>query len=279
MPEDLWQADLLPAGSARYYAVLQQDSADQARLKSILQLQQIWSRAGFSHRPTEATWLKLDWWQRELEDNQQRHPLSRALAASIEANPALTTQLLHVLKGYRDLTRNGSPGGDDENTRFHHLTGACACLALANCEDDTDTQQRVARLGIALSKWRCLRYLRRHVANGLLCLPKSRLDAAGISPAKLTPENSQPELQHFLAQELADVRTALEAACDEMLAVPLRDAKALYVYADLQRRLAATVAKSNTQLMQTELRLTPLKNLWFAGSASRRYERQLARSG
>lgn len=275
--DDLWQADLLPFGSARYYAVLQHADSDRARLKSILQLQQIWSLAGFSHQPGEAVWLKLDWWRNELEDNHQRHPLSRALASSQHANPALTTQLLHMLQGYRDLARNGSPGSDDENKRFHFLTGGCACLALANCTDGDPLQPVVSKLGIALSHWRCLRYLRRHVSHGLLCLPQSTMSAAGIEPSDLKPGASTQALQTLFKQELARVRADLAEANSQLLEHSTESAKALYVYTELQCRLAATLEKSGARLLESEVRLTPLKNHWLAGSAARRFTRHMRR--
>lgn len=276
--DHLWHEDLLPFGSARYYALLQHPDDDRARIKCILQLQQQWSRAGFSERPTEAVWLKLDWWRDELQDGRQRHPLSQALAPHIQSNPALREQLLHMLKGYRDLARNGSPGSDEENHRFHYLTGACASLALANGRDDDPATQMLANVGVALSRWRCLRYLRRHVACGLLCLPQGLLNRNGIKPADLQLGAALPALREMLGAELQAVQGLLQVSCENLLQDPLHRAKGLYVYTHLQLGLAKVIAKSGANLMDSEVRLTPLKNHWHAGRAGRLFNSHLRRA-
>lgn len=272
-----WIADAIPPGSARYYAWLHHRQTDRDRLASLLGLQRIWSQAGFTRQPGDAIRLKFDWWVTELADNRARHPLTARLAAAIAASPPLQCQLLDTISGYRELVRGGSPSATRDNAQFHQSTGAAMCRAIAASESEPGNNNRqIDAAGIALSQWRCLRYLSQHIESGLLCLPASALDAAGLGPADLrSTDQPNPALNALFEQQLQQVSDALTQASQALLTCPVVEQKSLFIYVEVQRRLLAATRQSGADLLAAQIRLTPLRNYWFAGKAARQYERAL----
>ncbi len=271
-----WIDKALPAGSGRYYAALHSDSSLQSRQKLYATLISIFSKLGFQSREIEVARHKLEWWRTELEKETHNHPVMVALSYA-QAPQHTNKHLQQLLAGYGMLLTTGSPSTDNENKQFHLNTGATACHLLCETEEDTEVLNDV---GITLSRFRCLRNLRQHIENGLLCLPMSAIETANLSPAQLTPGKSTPEAQAFLLQAcdklLSDMQNVsinmqdyiAEANSDEQ-----RKYKALYVYLVLQTKLLTTIQKDGAQLLTKETRHTPIKNYWHALKAARAFEK------
>ena len=210
-----WIDRAIPPGSSRYYAVLHADDESREKLKAIISLVSIWSRLAFNSSDAEITLRKVDWWRTELSRENCEHPLTQLLASTLAGDANLTKHLLDILGGYADLVQFGSPSTDEANKLFHWSTGAVACLALTGVENTVNNP--VARAGVVLSRFRCLRYLPEHVNAKLLCLPLTALEANGLSPAQLQPGSKDPALIAFFEQQLQALGTEMETAATELL--------------------------------------------------------------
>jgi len=180
---DEWIDSAIPAGSGRYYALLHSNSALQKQQRLLATLVSIFSKLGFQSREIEVVKHKLEWWRHELEKESFNHPVMNAFDGD-SVTPVMRSQLKQLLNGYGGLLESGSPSTDEQNQQFHLDTGATACHLICSTQN---SDKSVTDAGVVLSKFRCFRYLRQHVDNGLLCLPMPSLDAAQISPALLTP--------------------------------------------------------------------------------------------
>lgn len=276
---DEWTDKAAPPGSGRYYALLHSEANVQQQQRLIVTLVSIFSRLGFQHREIEVARHKLDWWRQELEKESFNHPVMVALAETEAATTQTATleRLKVLLNGYGELLDSGSPSTDKQNQQFHHNTGATACQLI--CSTDRD-EAAVASAGVALSKFRCLRYLRQHVDHGLLCLPMSSLDAAGISPALLTPAAADEKVKSFIAESLEQLQeemqqsaSALETYVRETPAGRRGNYKSLSVYLSLQIKLLQVMRKDDISVVEQVTRLTPLRNYWYAYRAARRFDK------
>ena len=267
-PIDVWTSQAIPAGSGRYYALLHCEHPSQS--SAVLTLISIWSRLCFSNREMEAAKQQIDWWQSELSQNNPQHPVTQQLLHTVEdtdQQSRLLNQLNEVLHGYASLVTEGSPSRPEPNALFHHRTGATAALALIN-KPATNAQQTVQSIGIALSQFRCIRHLHKHVASGLLCLPLEELEADEISPKQLVPGQYPEALVQFLNKQLTGIDRQLSDALNRLPA-ECPDAVFLYVYASLQQKLLQYIQKDVTVLDQPDIRLSPLRNFWIARKAAR----------
>jgi len=285
---DTWTTAAAPAGSGRYYALLHSEQPFQQQQRLITTLISIFSKLGFQSREIEVAKLKLNWWRNELEKDRFDHPVTTALAESFTATGHeisqpdntlhCTDRLQILLNGYGSLLENGSPSKPESHYQnFHTATGATACQLLCN----TDTEDPVVNdVGVVLSKFRCYRYLRQHIDSGLLCLPMTALDAANISPAALTPGNTDSTVQAFLSnlqsellQSLHTVATSFTGHVNTMPADNRANYKALYIYLQLQIKLLEKQKKDNVSILDQTTKLTPLSNYWCAFKSARQFDR------
>lgn len=271
-----WIEKAIPPGSGRYYALLHADNNPQP-LRAIATLISIWSKLAFNNREIEIARRKLDWWRDELHKDTCQHPITNALQAHLLERPALREQLIEILKGYGSLLEHGSPSTDQANQTFHALTGGTSCVALCDSELTNQDRDAVVQAGIVLSRFRCLRYLRQHVACGLLCLPLTSLEAADVTPDMLTIENNSDSLKEFLDNALSATNNDLQASLTQ-LANCHAAVKPVYIYSFLQQKLVTVMQQDKANLLQHEIRLTPIKNYWHAFRAARRFDKTLATS-
>ena len=272
-PIDVWTSQAIPAGSSRYYALLHCEQP--SRSSAVITLITIWSRLCFSNREMEAAKKQIDWWQSEIHRNTPQHPVTQQLLRNIdniEHQSQLLQQLDDVLHGYASLVTEGSPSRPEPYTLFHQRTGASAAMALTGLPTP-DTQQTVQSIGIALSEFRCIRHLHKHVASGLLCLPLAALEAADLSPKLLTPGQYPEALVQFLSKRLTSIDQQLTDSLHHLPA-ECPNAVFLYVYARLQQKLLRYIQKEVTVLDQPDIRLSPLRNFWLARAAARQQLKQ-----
>ncbi len=268
-----WVEKAVPAGSGRYYALLHSDSDIQQRQRLIATLISIFSKLGFQSREVEVVKHKLDWWRQELELDNFRHPVTDALG---NISRSERQSLQRLLNGYGSLLESGSPSTDEQNYQFHLDTGGTACELLCSSNENT----AVSLLGIALSKFRCLRYLRQHVDSGLLCIPMSSLDAAELSPALLTPAASTEAVESFLLKELSTVKQEMQESSqvlEEFVTGITNEErhsfKALYVYHTLQQKLLQSMLRDKVSVVTEATRLTPIRYYWHAFRAARKFDK------
>jgi len=275
---DEWISTAIPAGSGRYYALLHSDEKIQKQQQLLTALISIFSKLCFQSREIEVAKHKLEWWRQELANDKLNHPVMIELSNT--TLPTTTKERIkQLLNGYATLLESGSPSTDEQNHRFHAQTGSTACQLLCFTEHEEDA---VAKTGIALSRLRCYRYLRQHVDSGLLCLPMSSLDNAGVSPALLTPAAADDTVKTFLTEGLKQLQTEMQH-CKKSLEVQIQEApdairtnyKSLYIYLTLQSHLLQVLSKDELSVIEQVSRLTPVRNYWYAFRAAREFDKSL----
>lgn len=266
-PIDTWIQSAVPPGSGRYYALLHTDASNHTA--AVLTLISIWSNLCFSNREIDAAKKQFEWWQLELEKPQPDHPVTQSLRSS---DPEQFVQILpdlkQVLMGYGALLIEGSPSREQPATAFHQRTGALAATSIAGPGYAKDDKELIKRVGIALSRFRCIRHVHKHAANGLLCLPFEPLTQAQLSPADLIRGQYSVEMSAFLQQQLSSINKQFEQYLTSASHQPYH--QFLYVYTALQQRLLNNYRKHLHLLDNSDYRLTPLQNFWHAWRAQRR---------
>ncbi len=273
---DEWIEKAVPAGSGRYYALLHSDPELQQRQQLASTLISIFSKLGFQSREIEIAKHKLEWWRCELEKETFQHPVMVALS-NASPTPQTRQRLQLLLVSYGMLLQSGSPSTDNENKHFHLHTGAGACHLL--CEVDSEIAV-LNSVGTSLSRLRCYRHLRLHIENGLLCIPMSTLESASISPADLTPDSSNDKVSEFLKAALSELEIEMHDSVHAMREHVIesqteerRKYKALYIYMLLQIKLLQVIRKDGSELLDKEIRLTPIRNYWHALQAARQFDK------
>lgn len=265
-----WLHRTIPAGSGRYYAILHADDDKREHLQAVTALISIWSQAAFARHDPEIALRKIDWWRSEITGEHREHPITQLLHSNPASTETASRHLLDILQGYAELLQYGSPSTDEANKLFHWSTGATACLALTGAENTVNNP--VARAGVALSRFRCLRCLQQHIDAKLLCLPMSVLEANKLSPSQLQPGAGNPSLNAFFSQQLEALDVEMEAIAGELLHAGTAT-RPLYIYLRTQQQLLKKLLRTGANLLQPAIRLTPIRNYFVAFKAARQHYR------
>ncbi|OED42438.1 hypothetical protein AB833_07330 [Chromatiales bacterium (ex Bugula neritina AB1)] len=274
---DEWTQNAIPPGSGRYYSLLHADAESQHQLRAIATLVSIWSKLCFNSRELTAAQKKLAWWREELNRDTYRHPVTLALQVEFSSNPPMLEAMKMVLDGYGALLDYGSPSSESANALFHSRTGGQVCIALhefyrnkASLTSDTNSCQILEETGISLSKFRCLRYLRQHMSNGLLCFPLSELEANDIKPDMFSANSSHSDtVRNYVLKLLQELDIKFTQHLQQ-LPGSSPAAKPIYIYTHLQHKLLSTILQDGGTVLKEETRLTPIKNFFLALLAARR---------
>lgn len=288
---DEWIKNAIPAGSGRYYAILHTPQQSQRHQRAVTTLVSVWSKLCFSNRELEVAQKKLDWWRHELDREGYLHPVTTELfnagnsqhtdnKASASLDPALLTSLTTILEGYGSLLTSGSPSTEQSNRKFHHATGAAACVALCEGNITDPVALLVSRAGALLSELRCLRHLHKHVNNGLLCLPLADLEAHEIKPNQLVPGPLPDNITNYLANTMNTLQQQIEDCLKDFSSTAitpgepgLAGAKTVFIYLYIQHKLLLKMQKDVTQIFQPDIRLSPIGNYWQAFKAARQFDK------
>ena len=274
-PIDVWIKQAIPAGSGRYYALLH--SKNPSQTSAVLTLISIWSKLCFSNREIDAAKKQVEWWQSELSGTDPRHPVTQQLHTSLAGNASSHTtiaRLEEILDGYGTLVTQGSPSRETPNHQFHRRTGAVAALALS-LPKTTQSAPNIEAVGIALSRFRCIRHLHKHAANGLMCMPYEEMESSKISPKDWVPGNYTSNMKSFLRSQLNSISVQLDESLP-LLPAESPDDSFIFIYAQLQHRLLSKIQKEVQALDQADIRLSPLRNFWTAHSAARQHRKMCA---
>lgn len=263
-PVEMWIKAAVPPGSGRYYACVHESNPQYTA--TILTLYSIWSKLCFSNREIDVATRQMEWWQKELTAPRPQHPVTIALRLADPEQYDLTCQrLTMVVSGYTALLTEGSPSRAPSAKNFHHKTGAIAARIIAGPAIGDQYEPPIEFVGIALSKFRCVRYAHQHAANGLLCLPFESMSEAGVSPSELIPGQYSDQLQAFLQHQLSDINKDFETFFSE--ATGDSAFRFLYVYTKLQQLLLTRYQSDLSLLDNPGYRLLPLKNFWHSYKA------------
>lgn len=280
-----WIHNAIPPGSGRYYAILHAHPAAQPHLRVVITLISIWSKLCFSNREIEVAQKKMDWWREELNRPEHLHPVTRELqqlTGGTSISPELRSQLSQIHQGYSSLLTSGSPATEKANQQFHRLTGASAGIAFCHTDSKPTQTEHIQQAGILLSRLRCLRYLNKHVTNGLMCLPMVELEARDIKPNQFTAGAMSPNTIACLEEMLNDLHQEIEQCLQQMLnpdtaATDSNGNKSFYIYLQLQLHILKVMQKNVGQLFLPDARLSPLRNYWIALRAATRFDKAARR--
>lgn len=286
-----------PQGSTSYYALQQAKPAQRAGLTALFAFrQELVDTVAKSSDPGVAQ-TKLAWWQKavsdavNLNDTPPSHPVLKDMKAAIPALPRYLPSLLAIVARYdadvmqaRYLDFPGlkqhivGSGGE-----FAVLVAQCSRLAsqssataLSNDEaraaiDDATVRAWAVDLGSALSLASMIADVGADARHGRIYLPISEMQQFGVTAADILQRRYSESFSALMTFQVERARDALHAALASIPPHERRHQRVLRAQAAMALRLLDEIENDDFQVLHQQIALTPIRKLWAAWWAARRY--------
>lgn len=282
LPNDYCRAKAAPAGSDLHYSLLSLNSPQRDALTALYALnQELFDINRRSHEPGIAE-RKLAWWQEEIKrlfNAKAQHPATQALAQSCQLSSLSSAAFQERLEAAQmDLNYNAYPGFEQLLQYAHHAGSSITLLHSEILGDQQpETRDFAHQWGIALLLLQRLCTVREDAQRGYFYIPETELRQFAVDYDDLLQTQTSPSLQNLFQHQAQRIRDF----CQRALAV-LPDSERYTQCSQLIRlqlalKLLDEIENSGFQLLQQQIRLTPLRKLWIAWRTLR-HERRRQRS-
>ncbi len=228
---------------------------------------------------TAVAHTKLGWWRAEIEralSGSAQHPLGPGIAR-LRDQHGVDAELLRHMSDAVEMELNGGPFNTDaELNRYLYKSGGAVALAVAAIGGASDPASLHAaeRLGFAVRRTALLRDLRADFTQGLILLPRRRLEAAGLTPENLMAAESAEPLRAILEMLANQADREFREGLTTLPAQEQPRQRGLLVMSALYRELLAQMRSDGFRVTERRYQITPLRKLWrawrCAGRAARR---------
>ncbi len=205
--------------------------------------------------------LKLDWWRDEARRTiagAPRHPLSHLLSASTKTHGLPEAAFIGIVDRVEAELRRQRPA-DARALRVHDLADQGALFELmARCHGRSDAATLTAarETGAWCAAVRRLRDAGLLLRRGRTLLPTDRLDALGLGVEAL----ADPTQRHRLPTLLAPVAIELTNTAPKATRTLPRT---LRIQRSIHRALLVELRRSDLDVADQRIGLTPLRKLWI----------------
>jgi len=299
-PEWRFPNPATPAGSSAYYAVRLSPAPHRNALAALFAL-----RAELQAIPNQVSEpgiarLKLDWWRSEIDRlfaGEPRHPLSELLAPVVAKHQLPQQPFINLIEAVDPILRaHRHPNREAQRQSDERDLGALFEL-LARCTgvDDQDQLRRARRTGGWCAQVRRIRDAGLLLRRGREVLPADQLAAARLNHEQLASADGRqrlPELLRPLAEQLRaagpdQAESEREQAQPGLAAASPQRSKrfgvfkspktsralagltpALQVQLRLHQDLLNVLERSDFDVADQRIGLTPLRKLWLAWRAT-----------
>lgn len=256
-------------GSDFYYASLYYPPRQRDELRALEVLRRTLTTIPSDCSDRGVAHLKLAWWREELERadrHQARHPLSRALAPLLIAQPALSScfrNLIDVVAdSLADKTLRTETDVDDVLTHMH--AGLTAAYMERGAAGSPDDDRSIMALALHVERAAVIYDLRQHRRDGTLLIAETTLAGLGLSADAVRHAHGSSEIARLLTTQCETLRDGLEA---RLAALPVPSRRRHRLFATLARiavRNLTLTIEDGCRILERRVEVTPLEKLWLA---------------
>jgi len=226
--------------------------------------------------------LKLQWWREEVQrlyDAQPRHPVSRALARTLERFDLPREQLQEIIDGMEmDLEQTRYPGYKDLSLYCHRVAGVVGLLSAEIFGyEDRRTLKYAHELGMAFQLTNILRDVREDAERGRIYIPQDELARFGVTELDLLHARHTPAFTQLMAFQAERARRAYAQAFALLPEADRHAQRSGLIMAAIYQATLDEIAADGYRVLEHRISLTPLRKLWIAWRTSRREARRRRR--
>lgn len=221
---------------------------------------------------------KLGWWQDEIEALYQQkptHPITQALLPQIEIYQLPKSLFLEVLNGmWMDLHYQGYATVEDLKLYAHCVASAVGLLVTPIFGyQNLNTLSFAKNLGLALQWINIIRDVGEDSARGRLYLPEEDLLKFDLRPADFFNKKDSPAIRDCLRFQAQRARQFYQTALSALAPEDRQTQSPALIMAAIYFTLLDEIEKTNFDVLNQRISLTPLRKLWIAWKTARRIRR------
>lgn len=274
-PEEYCRDKAAPPGSNLYYSLLYQTSSDKRAIHALFAFDNELHQTLIANTDPGVARLKLQWWREEIERtfaHQSRHPVGIEID-HLRKQHVLDKQVFESCIDATELILGGAPLknydtwlavlGDGTSRLWNSAVYACHCK-------DPDLGAITAYAGRLFTALDILQNTARFIHQGLCPLPQWEMEQHDVTMIILQGDTEHPSITNFFATLLTRLKSDLEDSYNQLL--KHNEAQTLFCLIAIRIAivLCEEIAADNYRLMQTRLKLTPIRKLWIAWRTKRK---------
>lgn len=214
--------------------------------------------------------IKLDWWRGELERifaDEPRHPLGRVLAPVVAEQRLPRQPFVGIIASVESALQNRPHADLGAQFRSDGKDLGALFELVARCEGAHDEHQlwQARQAGAWCAQVRRIRDAGLLLRQGTAVLPSDWLAAAGLSPEQLASVEGRRRLPGLLRGVAEQLRAPQGALAPPALG-PLSAAPRIQLR--LHQDLLSVLERSDFDVTDQRIGLTPLRKLWLAWRSS-----------
>ncbi|MEY3183308.1 MAG: hypothetical protein RLZ35_1293 [Pseudomonadota bacterium] len=227
------------------------------------------------HSP-EIAQQKLAWWHSEIQalfSGHPSHPITQAIMPHIKPYGLHQHLFEEILNGMlMDLKYQGYESFNDLKLYCHCVASAVGLLvAPIFGYTDNKTLEYAKNLGIALQLVNIIRDVGEDAGRGRIYIPSEELQRFKVSPNSIFEKKYTPEFRACMQFQADRAREYYHHALQTL---PLEDApnqRAGLIMSAIYFSLLTEIEKSEFQVLEQRVSLTPIRKLWVAWRTWRQY--------
>jgi phytoene synthase len=214
--------------------------------------------------------MKLAWWRGELAalyEGKPTHPVTRALAVSLERFALPQEQLAEIIDGMEmdlDTARYA-----DFKALSLYCYRVAAVVGLLAAEifgyEDRRTLKYAHDLGFAFQLTNIVRDVGEDALRGRIYLPQDELARFGVAEVDILGSRYADGFQALMNFQVARAQAYYARALGELPACDRRKQVAGLIMAAIYRTTLDEIVKDGCRVLTHRLALPPLRKLWIAG--------------
>jgi phytoene synthase len=268
-PEQYCEQKAAPRGSSLHYALLQVQGPRRAALLALHAWRREVTDIATELSDHAVALQKLGWWVQELDRcfaGRPQHPVTQALAPHVESFGLTREPFIHALSGVEfDLRQNRYLDYALLQRQCEQVAGSIGQVAARILgATSPPVLQHAQRLGLALQLIAQIRDVGHHARRGRVTLPLEDLQRFDVKLGDLLDGKYVAGFGPLMQFQTQRARVTLAEALALLPAAEAAAQRPARVLAALYAALLAEIERSDFQVLQQRIALTPLRKLWIA---------------
>ena len=213
--------------------------------------------------------IKLTWWRHQVDAlyaGTPDHPVTQALAVTLEAYPLPRDHLLEIIAGMEmDLDEARYPDFQALHQYCYRVASVVGLLAAEIFGyQDPATLHYASNLGLAFQLTNIIRDVGEDARRGRIYLPQDELNRFGVTRSDILDSKYSANFRNLMEFQIIRAEATYEIALTSLPKCDRHSQRAGLMMAAIYRALLAEIKRDGCRVLDRRISLTPIRKLWLA---------------
>lgn len=277
---DYCQEKSAQSGSSFYYSFLFLPSSQRAAIQALYAFCRVVDDIVDDCPDPQVARQKLGWWRSEIDRvflEKPEHPIGFELLKAKNRFGLQKHLFEEILQGMQmDLEYAGYQSFDDLRLYCHCVASATGLLAAQIFGfSDLKTLEYAKKLGVAFQLVNIIRDVGEDAKRGRIYLPTQELEQFSVPESTILKAEYSEPFKNLMAFQTQRARKYYQEALEILPTSDRYSQRPGLIMGSIYFTLLREIEKSDFQVLNQKIQLTPLRKLWIAWSTARRVKRNV----